>query len=235
MSAFVSPNTYMAMWDKVVNKYSDHYASYFESYKNKTGMYEVSLIGRAGEGVWSAGELLGAAAIEKGKFGKVIFCMPGERRNSPTRSFIRIADQPENFPVSWIHRADDVLILEEELLHFTSAYLDFDVATVTQRMNPKGFCVVNSPKPPREIDAMVAGTLVTVDATKISLEQLRSPFFMNMGVIGAYLAIRKSFTLEEMETAIKNYTNPRGHKIFAGEIGEKNIQALRAGYKMVRV
>lgn len=234
MSPFVSSNTYMAMWDKVVNKYSDHYRPYFESYKSKAGMHEVSLIGRAGEGVWSAGELLGAAAIEKGKYGKVIFCMPGERRNSPTRSFIRIADQPVHFPVSWIHQADDVLLLEEDLLNFTSIYLDFDVATVTQRMSPKGFCVVNSPKAPSELVASVSGKLVTVDATKISLEQLKSPFYMNMGVIGAYLAVRKSFSLEEMEKAIRNYTNPRGHKIFAGETGAKNIQALRAGYQGVK-
>jgi len=222
-------NTYMAMWDKVVNKYSGEYGTYFESYKAKTRMQEVSLIGRAGEGVWLAGELLAAAAIEKGKYSKVIFTMPGERRNSPTRSFLYIADEPVHFPVSWIHKADDILILEEDLLTFSSPMLDLDVATMTRRMNPHGYCIVNSPKQPIELEGEVAGKLVTVDASRISVEYLGGPFFLNTAVIGAYLAVRKSILIEDIEAAIKNFINPRGHKILDGEKGEMNIKALRAG------
>lgn len=233
MRTFVSNNPYMAMWDKVVNQYSSEYGPYFESYKSKTGMQEVILIGRAGEGIWTAGELIGAAAIEKGKYCKVIFAMPGERRNTPARSFVRFANEDVHFPVSWIHSGDDVLILEEEFLHFSSPVLDFDVASITQRMNPNGFCIVNSPKKPQELKPDIAGKLITVDASKISNEVLGSPFFMNMAVIGAYLAIRKIFSLEEMEKAIKEFTNPRGHKIFQGKTGDINIKALQAGYRAV--
>jgi len=234
MKTFISNNPYMAMWDKVVNKYSGEYGPYFESYKAKTGMYEVIIIGRAGEGIWTTGELIGAAAIEKGKYCKVIFAMPGERRNTPARSFVRFADEKVHFPVSWIHSGDDVLILEEEFLKFSSPVLDFDVATVTQRMNPNGFCIVNSPKKPQELKGDIAGKLITVDASKISNEVLGSPFFMNMAVIGAYLGVRKFILIDEIKNAIKEFTNPRGHKIFQGKNGEMNIKALQAGYEAVK-
>jgi len=228
-------NTYMAMWDNVVNKYRGEYGRYFDEYKAKTGMKEVTLIGRAGEGVWVAGELLAAAAIEKGKYSKVIFAMPGERRNSPTRSFLRFADEPVHFPASWIYSADDMLILEEELLTFTSPVLDLDVATMTKRMNPDGFCIVNSPQKPVALKGDIAGRAVTVDATKISVDYLGSPFLVNVAMIGAYCAVRKSFFIEEVEAAITSFINPRGHRIFEGKRGAMNLKALKAGYEAANV
>jgi 2-oxoacid:acceptor oxidoreductase gamma subunit (pyruvate/2-ketoisovalerate family) len=228
-------NTYMAMWDRVVGKYSGEYGPYFDAIKEKTGLQEVTLIGRAGEGVWVTGELLAATAIDKGKFSKVIFAMPGERRNSPTRSFLRFADVPIHFPASWIHQADDMLIMEEEMLTFSSPVIDLEVATMTRRMKPGGFCIVNSPRPPEELKGDIAGRPVTVDATKISIEYLNNPFFMNMAMVGAYLAVRKHFSLEDVEKTIRGFVNPRGHKIFEGRKGEMNIKALRVGYESVKV
>ncbi len=227
-------NTYMAMYERVVNKYSAEYGPYFKAYKAKTGMREVTLLGRAGEGVWMTGELLASALIEKGKRCKVIFMMPGERRNTLTRSFLRFADVPVDFPVSWIHSADDIIILEEELLTFNSPVLDVEVPVITTRMDPNGFCVINSPKAPGELGGDIAGKPVTVDATRISVEYLGNPFFMNMAVMGAYLAVRKDILIEEMEAAIRNFINPRGHRPFAGEKGDMNIKALRAGYASVK-
>jgi len=226
-------NTYMAMWDKVVDKYVGEYGPLFNKFDRDKGMKEVTLIGRAGEGVWVTGELLGAAAIEKGKYSKVLFSMPSERRNSPTRSFVRIADKPVTFPVSWIHSADDVILLEEDLLDFYSPVLDFEVEVVTRRMKPNGNCYVNSPKRPSELKAEVTGRLVTLDATKISVKYLGSPFFMNIAMLGAYVAVSKAFSLEDIEQGIRNFINPRGHRIFEKELGDKNIQALRAGYNNV--
>jgi 2-oxoacid:acceptor oxidoreductase gamma subunit (pyruvate/2-ketoisovalerate family) len=228
-------NTYVAMYEEVVNKYRPKYGPYIADHKLKTGMREVSLFGRAGEGVWLSGELLAAALIGKGKFCKVVFTMPSERRNTLTRSFLRFADVPVRFPVAWIHNADDMLVMEEELLRFNSPILDFEMPVVMQRMNPEGFCVVNSPKAPRDIEGDIAGKLVTVDATKISVEYLGNPFFMNIAVVGAYLAAKNVVELNEMEKAIRGFVNPRGHRIFEGEKGDMNIKALRAGYESVRV
>ncbi|MBI5444303.1 MAG: 2-oxoacid:acceptor oxidoreductase family protein [Deltaproteobacteria bacterium] len=228
-------NAYMDMWDRVVAKYSGEYGPCFADYKAKTGLRETILLGRAGEGVWLAGELLAAAAIEQGKESKVIFSMPGERRNSPTRSFLRVADTPIHFPASWIHNADDVLILEEELATLSSAVLDLDIPTIIRRMNPDGFCIVNSAKGPGQLQGGIPGRTVTVDATRISVELFGSPFFVNLAVIGAYLAAAKVFSLEQLESAIANFTNPRGHKVLSGKQGERNVAALRAGYGAARI
>ena len=121
--------------------------------------------------------------------------------------------------------------MEEDLLTFFSPVLDFDVKTLTRRMNPSGYCIVNSPRPPDDLQGDIAGNTVTVDATGISLEYLGSPFFMNTAVIGAYLAVRRTILIEDVEAGIRNFTNPRGHKSFEGKAGEMNIKALRAGYE----
>lgn len=228
-------NTYMAMWDKVADKYKGEYGPYIESYKAKTGMREITFIGRAGEGVWTAGDLLCEALSGRGKYCRINFIMPGDRGNVLSRSFLTYANEPISFPVCWIHSADDMLVFEEELLTLDSLVFGVDISVMTRWMNPQGFCVVNSPKRPNEIRGNITGKPVTVDATRISHECFGHPFFLNIPVIGAYLATRKDIlTIEEMETAIKNFINPRGHKLFDGERGEQNIKALRAGYKSVR-
>jgi 2-oxoacid:acceptor oxidoreductase gamma subunit (pyruvate/2-ketoisovalerate family) len=224
----------MAMWDKVVGAHSGQYGLYFQNYKTKTGLREITMIGRAGEGVWMAGELLGAAASVRGKYTKVIFTMPGERRNTPTRSFVRFSDSPVNFPVSYIHSADDMIILEEELLTLSSPVLDLDVSTMTKRMEPGGFCVVNSQKSPAELERYVSGKPVCVDGSAISNEYLGSPFFVNIPVIGAYLSVSKDLKIEDMESAIKEFINPRGHRVFDQAKSKQSIKALRAGYESVR-
>lgn len=227
-------NTYMAMWDKVVDTYSGQYGPYFQSYKASTGLKEITMIGRAGEGVWMAGELLGAAAAGKGKHSKVIFTMPGERRNTPTRSFVRFADIPVHFPVSYIHNADDMIILEEELLSMSSSVLDLDVSTMTHRMLPTGFCVINSQKSPAELRGYIAGKPVCVDGSAISNNYLGSPFFVNIPLLGAYLAVSKELKIEDMENAIREFINPRGHRVFDETKSKQSIKALRAGYESVR-
>jgi|GEM_PF-6330997 2-oxoacid:acceptor oxidoreductase gamma subunit (pyruvate/2-ketoisovalerate family) len=224
-------NTYMAMWDKVVETYSGLYGPYFEKYKAETGLREVTLVGRAGEGVWMAGELLGAAAIGKGRYGKVIFTMPGERRNTPARSFVRFSDKAVHFPVSWIHAADHMVVLEEELLTLSSPVLDLDIAVMIRRMDPKGFCIINSRKPARRLRGQITGKPVTVDATGISIKLLGSPFFVNIPVIGAFLAVTNDITVEEMNEAITGFVNPRGHRVFDGARGKMTLDALKAGYE----
>jgi 2-oxoacid:acceptor oxidoreductase gamma subunit (pyruvate/2-ketoisovalerate family) len=227
-------NTYMAMWDKVVDTYSGQYGPYFQDYKAKTGLKEITLIGRAGEGVWMAGELLGAAAINKGKYSKVIFSMPGERRNTPTRSYVRFADAPVHFPVSWIHSADDMIVLEEELLTLSSPVLDFDVPTMTRRMMKNGFCVINSSKSPAKLRRHIPGKPVSVDASRISVEYLGNPFFVNIPVLGAYAKVSKDLSIEDMERAVRTFVNPRGHRVFDGARGEMTVKALRAGYESAK-
>jgi 2-oxoacid:acceptor oxidoreductase gamma subunit (pyruvate/2-ketoisovalerate family) len=234
MNGIVSSNPYMAMYDRVVNRYSGEYDSHFKSYKAKTKLSEVILIGRGGEGIWLSGEVLAATAIESGKYSKVIFRMPGERRSTPTFSYLRVADEAISFPTSFIYSADDILLFEEDMFTYTSVIFDMDIPTVACRMNPEGLCVVNSAKSPSELSGDLAGKLVTVDGTRISEQYLGTPFYMNFPVIGAYLAAKKSKLMKQMETTIKNFRNPRGHKLFEGKLGDLNIKALRAGYESAK-
>lgn len=226
---------YTEMWDIIENKYRDEYGPLMEEYKKGVNLREVALIGRAGYGIWQAGELLCGALIASGKFAKSIFLMPGERRNTPTRSFIRFADVSVNLPNSHIYKPDDMIIAESTFLNFQSVVLDVDIVSLLSKMDSTGVCVLNSSKPPDQVNASLKAKLVTVDASQIALEILGDAFLGNTALLGAYIAATKILPLESFEKAIMEFKDPRGRRIYSGEKGELNVKAARAGYESVRM
>ena len=129
------------MWDIVENKYKHEYGPLIEEYKNSVNLREVILLGRGGYGMWVAGELLSAALISSGKFAKSIFVMSMDRRNSPTRSFVRFADAPVTFPSSHVYQPDDMVIADSSLLGFQSAVFDIDIPQWLGKLDANGICV----------------------------------------------------------------------------------------------
>lgn len=226
---------YTEMWEFIENKYKDEYEPLFEEYKKSVNLREVTLIGRAGYGIWVAGELLCAAFIAEGKFAKSIFIMPGERRNTPTRSFIRVADVPVNLPACHIYKPDDMIVAESTFLNFRSEVFDIDIAILTEKMDATGICVLNSAKPPDQVNASFKAKLVTVDASQIALELLGSAFWGNTALLGGYIAATKILPLESMEKVIMGFKDARGRRTFSAKAGEQNIKALRAGYESVKM
>lgn len=226
---------YTEMWDIIENKYKDEYGPLFEEYKKSINMRELVLVGRAGQGMWQGGELLCGALISGGKFGKVIFIMPGERQNSPTRSFVRYADAPVTFPASHIYRPDHMIISGTELLNFRSIVFDIDVPSLTHKTSEDGLIVLNSSKTPNQLNVALRAKLVTVDATQIAMDILGDALHRNTVLIGAYLAATKVLSLESFEKAIMEYKDPRGRKVYTGKKGELNIKAARAGYESVKM
>lgn len=226
---------YTEMWDVIENKYKDKYATTFENYKNSVSMRELALIGRAGYGLWQGGELLSGALISIGKFAKVVFLMPGERQNSPTRSFIRYADSPISFPTSDIYKPDHLILAEADMLNFRSVAFDIDIPQLTAKMDERGLIIVNSSKHPSELQGLLKARVATVDAARIALELLKSPFHINTAMIGAYLALTNVMSMESFEHSIKTYRDPRGRMVYAGAKGDINIKAAWAGYESIRV
>lgn len=226
---------YTDMWDIIENKYRDEYGPLMEEYKKSVNLREVALIGRAGYGIWQGGEILCSALIASGKFAKSIFIMPGERRNTPTRSFVRFADAPVILPNSHIYKPDDMIIAESTFLDFRSPVLDVDIASLVSKMDATGVCVLNSSKLPDQVKASLTAKLVTVDASQIALEILGNAFLGNTALIGAYIAATKILPLESAEKAIMEFTDPRGRRVFSGKRGELNVKAVRAGYESVRM
>lgn len=228
---------YTDMWDIIEDRYKDEYGPSIEEYKQSVNMRELVMIGRAGYGMWQGGELLCRALMSAGKSGKVIFVMPGERQNSPTRSFVRYADVPVTFPGSHIYKPDHMIISDIDLLEFQSLVFDIDTTAFTRRMDEKGLVILDSPMSPDQIKTKtpLKPKLVTVDATQIALDILEAVFHRNTALIGAYLAVTKVMPLESFEKAILEYKDPRGRLVYSGKKGELNIKAARAGYESVKM
>lgn len=226
---------YTEMWDIIENKYKDKYAVTFESYKKSVNMRELALIGRAGYGLWQGGELLSGALISTGKFAKVVFLMPGERQNSPTRSFIRYADSSISFPASDIYKPDHLILAEADMLNFKSVAFDIDIPQLTGKMDENGLIIVNSSKHPSELQGSLRAKVATIDAAKIAIELLKNPFHINTTMIGAYIKLTNVMTMDSFEQSVRAYKDPRGRMVYAGEKGEINIRAAWAGYESVKV
>jgi len=221
---------YYDMWNQLEERYKDEFLPFIKEYKGEVNMREVVLIGRAGQGVWTLGELLCATLIENGKYAKTVFVMPGDRRASLARMYIRYSDKPTIFPSSYIYNPDEVVICDASLAHFQSVIWDYDVPALLRIMAKDTLCLVNTTQSSKELGLNYQGRLATVDATSIAINLLGSPDHTNTPILGAYIAATKVIKLEEFEEALKRYHNPRGEHFFSGARGEKNIQAARMGY-----
>jgi pyruvate ferredoxin oxidoreductase gamma subunit len=227
--------TYTDMWDRIEDRYRPTYGEAMEAYKAEVNMRELAIIGRAGYGLWQGGELMTGALIANGKYAKVIFLMPGERQNSPTRSYIRYADSPIAFPASDIYKADHMIVIEPSILKFRSMAFDIDIPAQTRKMDDKGLILVNSAKSPAEIEAESDARIATVDATSIAIEHLGNPLHTNTALMGAYIAATGVMSLDDFATAIHNYKDPRERMVYAGEKGQRNIGAAKAGFEALQM
>ena len=225
---------YTEMWERVEGKHKPTYGKYFEEYKKSVNMREVIFLGRGGEGMWMAGELLCSALINMGKYAKVIFMMTGERRGALTRSYIRYADAPTDFPAAYIYKPDELVIGDYSVRNLVSLITDVDVPAMIRRMEPDSLCIINSSKPPQALDLAFAGRLAAVDATNIALKVLGNEFFVNMALVGAYAAATGVMELSFLQQCMKEYRNPRGRKPFSGKAGEVNLEAARLGFEGLR-
>lgn len=225
---------YYDMWSRLEEKYKDEFFPLIQEHKRELNMREAVFIGRAGQGVWTLGELLCAALIENGKYAKTVFVMPGDRRASLARMYVRYSDQPTTFPSSYIYNPDEVVICDASLVHFQSVIWDYDVPALLGTMAKDTLCLVNTTKSAEELGLNYQGRLATVDATSIAMDLLGSPDHTNTPILGAYLAATKVINLEQLERALRGYHNPRGESFFSGPRAEKNIQAARRGHEGLR-
>ncbi len=225
---------YYEMWDKLEAKYRPEFAPWIKEYKDELNMREVVFIGRAGQGVWTLGELLCAALIENGKYAKTVFVMPGDRRASLARMYIRYSDQPTVFPSCYIYDPDEVVICDASLANFQSVIWDYDVPALLRSMGKDTLCLVNTTQSSRELGLSYQGRLATVDATSIAIRLLGSPDHTNTPILGAYMRATRVLELDSLERALRRYHNPRGEHFFVGTRGEKNMEAARMGYDHLR-
>lgn len=180
-------------------------------------MREIRLVGRGGQGVVTAGELLGAAALLDGRQAQSIPTFGPERRGAPSFATLRIDDYEILLKCSG--GSPDVLLVLD-----STAWRSF---AVLADLSPRATLVVNNHSRASvlgaELDAMRPGIasswdVWTVDATGIAIEVLGRPI-TNTAMMGALVGATGVVRMESVERVLLQRFGKRG---------EANVAAARA-------
>jgi pyruvate ferredoxin oxidoreductase gamma subunit len=181
------------------------------------GIFEIRFHGRGGQGAKTAAALLAEAALEQGKFVQSFPEYGAERQGAPVKVFVRISDKP-----IWQHTSiknpDIVVVVDSTLIKSVP---------VADGLPPDGVIIVNTNESPEQMHEKTkfTGKIITVDATKISIEELGKPI-TNMAMLGA---LQKATNMVDIET-LKNYAAKHFSHKLGDEIARKNINCLMRAY-----
>jgi len=178
-------------------------------------MTEIRWHGRAGQGVVTAGELLGESAMHEGKYFQSFPEYGAERMGAPIKSYTRISDQPIELHCP-ILEPDVVIVVNPNLL---------PVVDVAEGLKPDGILIVNtvdSPDKIREQVKFTTGTVWCVDASRIAMDELKRdiPSTMMLAVVAKSTGlINIKATIELTRESLSGKLRP--------EVVEANVRALQ--------
>lgn len=183
--------------------------------KRRSGrLKEIRLHGRGGQGSVTAAELIAVAAFEDKRFSQAFPAFGVERRGAPVMAFARIADRPIRVR-SQIYEPDYVVVQDVTLL---------DVVDVASGLKADGKIIINTDRPKENLKLNTKADIITIDATKIAMEVLGRPI-VNTTMLGAFCGATKEVSLESLNKAISER--------FKGELGRKNLAAIKTAYEGV--
>ena len=191
--------------------------------EQKEEIKEIRLQGRGGQGIVTAGDLLGKAAIIEGKFAQSIPTFGPERRGALSSCSLRISNRSILLKCSST-MADVLCLFDPTIWHFIN---------ITAGFVENGTLIFNTTKSPEEIrDELTSGkygytltanqyTVFTVDATSIALEVMGKAI-TNTAMMGAFA---KATGLVQMES-VSSVLNEK-----FGDRADINIEMAKKAYE----
>ncbi len=174
-------------------------------------MFELVFYGRGGQGVVTASRLLAEAALIEGKYIQAFPEFGPERSGSPVKSYVRISDSMIETH-SLIYSPDILTVIDRRIASSPSVF---------SLCKEGGLVVLNSVEvgsKPRRV------RLAYVDARGIA-GSLGSLKLENTAILGALARASRIVALDSLEKALESR--------FGGEMLEKNLKALREGFREV--
>ncbi len=187
-----------------------------------SNLLEIVWHGRGGQGAKTAATVVAEAAVREGKYSQGFPEYGPERMGAPMRGFTRISDGPIRRHCA-VADPQIIVVLDPTLL---------EVIDLTDGSTKDRVMVVNTPLEPaalRDELGVKGGRLYTVDATGISLDELKRPI-PNVPMIGALL---KATGILKLETVFDELREKFGKK-FADSVVQGNLRAVERAYKEVR-
>jgi pyruvate ferredoxin oxidoreductase gamma subunit len=183
---------------------------------------EIRWHGRGGQGAKTAVFLLAESLVEQGKYAQGFPDYGPERMGAPIRGYNRISDRPVKLHCG-VNEPEIVVVLDPTLI---------GTAGITSGLRPGGTVLVNSPESPkvmRKTLGLTGGSVYTVDATGIALDEIGKPI-PNSPMIGALLKVTDLADIDDMAAIIA--------KKFEGKLSEAvvegNKKAMKRAYQEVR-
>jgi len=188
-------------------------------------LLEIRLAGRGGQGVVTAGELLGEAVLQSGRHAQSLPTFGPERRGALAQCTLRVSDAPIQLkcssasprvlvcldPTIWRHAPITLGVKEGAQLIFNTTARAEDVeAELRSRQVVSSLLLEHF-------------TVHTLDATGIALEALGRPI-SNTAMLGAVAGVTGVVDLPAIEAVLLGRFGPAG---------DANVAAARAGFAAV--
>ena len=176
-------------------------------------MLDVRWYGRGGQGAFTAARLLGqTVSVFGSSYALASPSFGPERRGAPVWSFTKIDDKKivdRSQPVTCRY----LVVLDETLI----------TPALDNYLEEGGVIILNTANP--EKYSFLKHKLITLDATKMSLETLGRPI-TNVAMLGAFAGVSGIITLPTAEKALE--------KAFSKNVFEKNKLLMSRAYEYVK-
>lgn len=186
-----------------------------------SGIFQVRVHGRGGQGAVTAAELLSVAAFDEGLHAQAFPSFGSERTGAPVVSFCRLSDRPirTHEPVA---APDALIVLDPTLVHQVDLFGGLD---------PNGYLLLNSSRSLRDLHlGDIAGRLrsghaLSIPAGEIARRHLGKPL-PNAALLGGFAALTGQLGLAAVQDAIRER--------FPDHAGEANAAAAAECFELVR-
>lgn len=183
---------------------------------------EIRWHARGGQGAVTAAKTLAEMSLTKNMFFQAFPEYGPERMGAPIQCFNRLSKSKIS-TYCGITNPNIVLVVDHTLL---------DIVDISAGLDDDGIVIINTTLQPGQIRAKLnlnGRKIYTVDATHISLEELRR-FMPNIPMLGALLKVTSLLTKEE---AIEFLQDSFGKK-FPSKVVQSNIAALNRAFEEVK-
>ena len=194
--------------------------------RSGSALTEMRFAGRGGQGVITAGELLGTAVLRSGRHAQSLPTFGPERRGALAQCTLRVADEPIQLKCS--SASPSVLVCLDPTI--------WRYAPITLGLQEDAILVVNTKQSAVSLEAELrSGRFVstlevercsvsTLDATGIALDTLGRPI-SNTAMLGAVAGATNVVGLEDLDCVLRERF---------GAAGEINVTAAHAAFRGVR-
>jgi len=194
---------------------------------NDDELVAIRFVGRGGQGIVSAGELIAYAVHSENRYAQAIPHFGAERRGGPSLCSLRISKSPILLKCNVID-ADVICVFDPTIWHFKNVFFG---------LKKPGILIFNTSRSGNEIQKMLASgeygysvdlnlcDIYAFDATSLALNYLSRPI-VNTAMLGAF---SKATGLVQIETLQKAIANNMKKEI------KQNCQVAQKSYDILKV